>query len=344
MKLKSLLSGLIIGLIICSSNGFAEADKWTQKADMPTERGYFATSEVDGKIYAIGGMKNENSIGVVLQTTEEYDPILDKWVRKDEMPTERAYLSTAVLNGKIYAIGGVRFGLTPLSKVEEYDPKKDLWTKKDDIIIPRFCFASAVVEDRIYVIGGATAHRVEGNFGIIESTSSVEEYDPVTNRWTEKADMPTARYDFAVGVVKDKIYCIGGRDGGKAIDDILSIVEEYDPSLDKWTQKADMPTPRFFMSASVANDKIYVIGGHSGLSIVEEYDPETDKWTRKADMMIGRGGNSSCSVNGKIYAIGGYNHSGYLSTVEEYDTGFGAKNVDAKGKLATNWGEIKSNG
>ena len=57
-------------------------------------------------------------------------------------------------------------------------------------------------------------------------------------------------------------------------------------------------------------------------------------------MTIERNGNSSCSMDGKIYVIGGYN-SGYLPTVEEYDTGFGTKSVDVKGKLAASWGEIK---
>jgi RNA polymerase sigma-70 factor (ECF subfamily) len=48
-----------------------------------------------------------------------------KWVKKADMPTSRVQFATAVVNGKIYAIGGVgagdiNFGIS-LSAVEEYD-------------------------------------------------------------------------------------------------------------------------------------------------------------------------------------------------------------------------------
>ena len=55
---------------------------------------------------------------------EEYDPATDTWVRKADMPTARYGLSTCVVNGKIYAIGGsvALFGFgQPLSTVEVYD-------------------------------------------------------------------------------------------------------------------------------------------------------------------------------------------------------------------------------
>jgi hypothetical protein len=55
---------------------------------------------------------------------------------------------------------------------------------------------------------------------------------------------------------------------------------------DIWTTRADMPTPRWGLSASVVDGKIYAIGGGQGMigkymSPVEEYDPATDTWTKK---------------------------------------------------------------
>ena len=49
-----------------------------------------------------------------------------------------------------------------------------------------------------------------------------------------------------------------------------------------WTQRSDMPTPRWSPTSAVVNSKIYVIGGGESepsdrvLSNVEEYDPATD--------------------------------------------------------------------
>lgn len=159
MKLKSLSIAVIIALVIFS-NSFAEADKWTRKADMPTERGYLATSEIDGKIYAIGGMKfrDGGNMGqcVPVQVIEAYDPELDRWRAKTDMPTARSLLSSAVVNKQIYAIGGLGNSFNACPNVEVYDPFFDKWIKKVDMPTARLGFGIAVVKGRIYAIGGKT--------------------------------------------------------------------------------------------------------------------------------------------------------------------------------------------
>ena len=56
-----------------------------------------------------------------------YDPETDTWTKKTKMLTARASLATAVVNGKIYAIGGhtgISWGNhgTVYPTVEEYTP------------------------------------------------------------------------------------------------------------------------------------------------------------------------------------------------------------------------------
>jgi len=239
----------------------------------------------------------------------------ETWTRKADMPTQRWGLSTSVVNGKIYAIGG---GQSPygalLSQVEAYDPVTNTWTKKADMPTGRCFLSTSVVDGKIYAIGGDISANVD--------TSTVEEYDPATDTWTRKADMPTSRTDLSTSVVNGKIYAIGGLKDPE--NSPFAVVEEYDPSTDTWTQKADMPQARHGLSTSVIDGKIYAIGGStwgSVVSTVEVYDPAMDSWTRKADMPTARGSLSTCVVNGKIYAIGGSPRGGWgvLSTVEEYN-------------------------
>ena len=64
-----------------------------------------------------------------LIAVEEYDPITDTWLRKADMPTARMSLTTSVLNGKIYAMGGGDGFFNSFSIVEEYDPITDTWIK-----------------------------------------------------------------------------------------------------------------------------------------------------------------------------------------------------------------------
>jgi len=229
-----------------------QTDTWTEKADIPTPRLLLAASVVDGKIYVIGG-GNRSQLG--LPTVEEYDPATDTWTRKADMPTGRHGLSTSVLNGRIYAISG--FDGTNMATVEEYDPASDTWTKKADLPTLRSHLATQVVDGKIYAIGGW-----DRRASIDTVFSSVAVYDPAADTWTKKADMPTARWNAASGVINGKIYVVGGivAQGGEDRQN-LQTVEVYDPETDTWAQEVDMPTARGCLSASLIDGKLYAVGG-----------------------------------------------------------------------------------
>jgi hypothetical protein len=86
------------------------------------------------------------------------------------MPTPRAIsLSSSVVNGIIYVIGGIN-GERAFSTVEAYDPATDTWTGKTSMPEVRGMFATSVVGGKIYAIGGNNA-----GHGAVMST--VYEYD-----------------------------------------------------------------------------------------------------------------------------------------------------------------------
>jgi len=243
-----------------------------------------------------------------------------EWAKKADMPTARVDTSSAVVNGKIYVIGGGATWNGPaLSVVEEYNPTTDTWMKKADMSNARQVPSSVAVKGKIYTIGGSQD-------GGLTSVPTIEEYDPVTDRWVKKADMPTPRGALSTSVVNGKIYAIGGCLKAAGVTGVpTAAVEEYNPETDTWTKKADMlTTPRWYHSSSVVNGKIYVFGGTSDIrkaifSIVEEYDPVTDTWTRKTDMPTPRDWHCTSASGGRIYAFGGHLQCVGITIVEEYN-------------------------
>jgi hypothetical protein len=143
----------------------------------------------------------------------------DTWVKKAEMPTARVDLSTSVVNGIIYAIGG-RWNDIFLQTVEAYDPKTDTWTKKADMPTPRQGLSTCVVDGIIYAIGGWNNSHL----------ATVEAYDPKMDIWTKKTDMPNKRVWLSTSVVDGIIYAIGGQKIGVE----FSTVETYDPNIMKF--------------------------------------------------------------------------------------------------------------
>ena len=254
-------------------------------------------------MFPIGYINNIDSYATVIDENK----IIDKWETKTNMPTERTELTSAVVDGKIYCIGGSGSSYF-LNSVEVYDPATDRWESKTPMPTKRRGLTSALVDGKIYCIGGEVGYN--------SYTNKVEVYDPETDTWETKTSMPTTRGYFSSAVVNDKIYCIGGYGGSS----YYNVVEVYDPKTDTWETKTPMPIVKAFLASVVVDDKIYCIGGRNGtyLNTVEVYDPTTDSWETKTPMPTSRAYLTSEVVNGKIYCIGGRNSS-YLNTVEVYD-------------------------
>jgi N-acetylneuraminic acid mutarotase len=182
---------------------------------------------------------------------------------------------------------------------------------------PRGEVTAATVNGKIYVIGGQS---YSANFKF----RTVEEYDPVTDTWTTKADMPTARCSLAAVELNGKIYALGGNGSGSVH---LNTVEEYDPATNKWTTKAGMIRSRHGLSAVTANGKIYAVGGIAGTKVyssVEEYDPATDTWKEwivtPEVRFASRWFHASAYIDGNIYLTGGYyDNSGNTDKTFKYN-------------------------
>jgi len=248
-------------------------DKWTRKSDMPIGRDSFSVEVVNGKVYVIGG---EDAAWMPLSSMYEYDPTTDKWTKKADMLVKRRDFTTSMINGKIYALGGAgEAGGT--ATVEEYDPVIDEWSMKNNMPNVRCFLRASSLNGKIYAIGGDTSANPNA------PSKTVEEYDPIIDKWTKKADLSTARMNHTACSLNGKIYVIGGSASAWVADwgDGIASVEEYDPKKDRWIKKADMPTARLALSATVVNGKIYAIGGspRGGVGLitpaVEEFVPES---------------------------------------------------------------------
>ncbi len=141
------------------------------------------------------------------------------WVSRADMPTGRWELSTCVVDGLIYAIGGASPVYEASPAVEVYDPVTDTWSAKSAMPTARQGLSTNVVDGKIYAFGG---------YG---SSSIVAEYDPVTDTWTEKANEQTQRTALSTSVVGGRIYCIGGYPTGVSYLGLVT-VDIYDPQTD----------------------------------------------------------------------------------------------------------------
>ena len=256
-------------------------DTWTDLKPMNIVRTDFSLVALNGKLYAIGG-ENEKNAEILLPSVEAYDPNTDTWKKEASLPSPRSQFTTEVIDGKIYVIGSLNLsdGVVESSgPMELYDPETNQWTAKAAMHVNRSGFQTETINEKIYVIGGWDPHSNGGSIaGVL---TSMEEYDPATDKWTMKAPMIEKKGSFQTVVVNGKIYVIGGWNDIKYGDqaaNYLSSVQEYNPKTNKWTEKSPLKMGRRGFDTAVINDSIYAIGGlvgpdrgGAGTALVEEY-------------------------------------------------------------------------
>jgi N-acetylneuraminic acid mutarotase len=93
-------------------------------------------------------------------------------------------------------------------------------------------------------------------------TARVDAYDPATNIWTRKADIPTPRGGSGAAVLGNVIVVVGGEGNSAAgTRGIFAVTEEFDPGTNQWRSLAAPLTPRHGAYAVGIDGKLYWAGG-----------------------------------------------------------------------------------
>lgn len=122
-----------------------------------------ASSVVNGVWYVFGGATAQavfagGAIQAQLVATDVVSAFTPgdtpRWETKAAMPTPRFAAAAAVVDGRVWVIGGAGLMGRPSSAVEVYDPAADSWTVQPPLRRARAFPAVGVLNGKIHVIGG----------------------------------------------------------------------------------------------------------------------------------------------------------------------------------------------
>jgi len=216
-------------------------DTWETKSGMPEQRDGFCANVVNDKIYLISGYFTPLPPYHNSDKNYVYDPANDSWTTKAPIPTGVGGYASAVVDNKIYVIGGrsiMYYSGTDLiyNLTQIYDPETDTWSYGASIPVPVYgagagATTSVLAPKRIYVLGGDTSPGP--NLGY---TNLTQVYDPETDVWTTGTPMLAPRYGVSVAVVNDTLYAIGGYndDPDQVAENEQYIPLGYIPEFPSW--------------------------------------------------------------------------------------------------------------
>jgi N-acetylneuraminic acid mutarotase len=311
---------LVAAFIMAALPAAHAQGKWESATKFPKPLEEVVGVSLGERLFVMAGLDFWTGVGVVY----EYDFAGKKWIEKKKMPIPAHHVMATSLNGKIYVFGGFTQPGTeeawlPVSDAWEYSPETDSWKALAPMPTPRGAGGAVEINGKIYVVGGANmppnATVKAISFAQPHVTiGTLEEYDPATNTWRSRTQMPTPRNHFVAAAVNGKLYVAGGRTGAALItrSSNTNITEEYDPATDRWALRAPMPTARSGTAGGVYKGKIYVAGGEfqddkvmMAFRAFETYDPATNSWGNAPRMRVPRHGFGGAIVGNEFHAVAG---------------------------------------
>lgn len=177
--------------------------------------------------------------------------------------------------------------------------------------------ASAVLDGRVWVIGGLTA---------AGPTSTVESYDPATDRWSAGPDLPIAVHHAAATVYHGEVVVLGG---------FVSAGNLYAQATDRtfalrsgaWVELPRLRRPRGAAAAAAVADSLVLAGGRDALALVGPTEVFDGKAWRDAEPIPTRRDHLAAVSDGRsVFTVGGrFLQPGAVSAaVERFDPAAGS--------------------
>lgn len=147
-------------------NPFGSFRLATRSVEMKYPRAGLGLAAVSGKLYAIGGYTMASAVEVMSahNTVQVYTPGALSWTASDDnggplaMPTKRYNFGTAVVNNRIYVIGGIDDQGRCLRTVEIYNPATNQWSTGAPMPSARSALSLIVHQGQIFALGGVEAN------------------------------------------------------------------------------------------------------------------------------------------------------------------------------------------
>ncbi len=217
-----------------------------------------------------------------------------RWTQRSPMPSARSLAAAALLNGRLYVVGGEN-SQQDLATLESYDPTIDVWQPLTPRPVAARGVAAAVLDHQLIVAGGCSENT---------ALSRVDSYTPQDDSWNELAPLPAPRCGGVLLNWQGQLIYIGGWDGQSASDAVFI----YDADARTWQPGPALPAPRAFAAGVALPAGVWLLGGHDGNQEQADmwfWDGQAATWQAQPSLPAARAGLTAAADGTSIYAFGG---------------------------------------
>ncbi|XP_041725257.1 kelch-like protein 38 isoform X2 [Coregonus clupeaformis] len=169
--------------------------RWQWLAKLPLRLYKASYVCIHSILYVVGGLSlsmasGDSSVSATvytlsLKTNQVYHISRNLWSRLETRTVKNVCAPAAVIEDKIYIIGGYT------RRMIAYDTKANKFVKCENLKERRMHHSATVINNKLYVTGG----RFLNGHDAIEDSDCFECYDPKTDVWTSKGTLPYKLFD-----------------------------------------------------------------------------------------------------------------------------------------------------
>ncbi len=323
-------------------NNDGTVGSWNTTTVLPAVRTYTGAVAYNGYMYVIGGCSatytscgSSGAQSTVYSAEINSNGTLGSWNTDTALGAARYGLAVVAYNGYVYALGGLNFiGSFNTSiyrqAIAANGRLNGTWVSTGTVLPASMAYMKAVAYGgKLYVVGGCTA----GPTTCTTTRNNVHyasfNTDGTLSAFTASGTFTTARGDFGLTAVNNRLYLAGGRTNTTYYSDTQSAPINTDGSVGTWVtvSGATLATARYGIGMVSANGNLYVTGGHNGSSYYNHVQiarinnggggvtdsPTTDSTD---PFTTARTEAQTVAYNGYLYVLGGRNGATYYNSVQ----------------------------
>ena len=252
---------------------------WQERPSIIEGGGYYHEGilAIGQNIYIACGFRNAR-----IDSLQNYNLGSNTWQYLDKLSSARDRVATAVLDGKIYVIGGNN-GTKSLDNVDIYDPDLGNWLVGPPLPLGIELATAETFNGKIYLLGGKDSH----------NRKEVLSLDPIAEQWNFETNMTIAIAQGKSCIFEDRIWIAKGHE-----------VFSYDPSSKNWRTEKSFENERNQPSIWTYKNKLYIAGGSARNDVIV-LSSDKNSWESVGTLPNFYTGASTFVIGNQLFLLGG---------------------------------------
>jgi N-acetylneuraminic acid mutarotase len=300
----------------------ADITGWTAGPALSSAIMHSGAVVTNSRVYLVGGALN-----AAAATTVQYAPIdsagvIGTWVAGPALPAALSNSCVVVINGIIYAIGGVdgsnvRVGTVYASTIAA-DGSVGSWSQLASLPTGVAFAQPVVTNSRIYILGGEAVTNTPLSIVYYANINS----DGSLGAWTVGTALPAALSSSQAVVTNSRVYLLGGSTAASTYtaNVYYAPIDQFGV-IGTWVAGSALPANTAFHQAVMTAGRVYLLGSYIGAAqLTTVYTAPVDVngiiggWSTGTALSAALAGSQAVVTNTRVYLLGGNTASANMTS------------------------------